>query len=215
MKLTSINISKPIAIEYEGEMITTGIFKKPVAGLVFVGNEHLAGDGQADLQNHGGESKAVYAFSADHYPYWCDTLHADLQAGAFGENLTIAGLDESALHIGDRLRVGSCLLEITQPRVPCFKLAIAMNNKKMPKLFVNRFETGVYLRVIEEGEVAVDNNVEVVQLDPSGLSVKALFRAVFDKHYKDTRDTIEQALAIPALSQEWRIMLEEKLAGLK
>lgn len=215
MKLISINISEPIDIEYEGETITTGIFKKPVAGPVLAGREHLAGDGQADLHNHGGESKAVYAFSADHYPYWRDTLNADLQPGAFGENLTLAGLDEAALHIGDRLQVGGCLLEITQPRVPCFKLAIAMNNKKMPKLFVNRFATGMYLRVIEEGELAIGNKVELVQLEPSGISVKILFRAVFDKHFKDRKVTIEQALSIPALSPEWRLTLTEKLASLK
>tara|TARA_B110000208_G_scaffold111730_1_gene137801 strand:+ start:291 stop:956 length:666 start_codon:yes stop_codon:yes gene_type:complete len=213
MEVVSVNISKPIEVEYLGKTITTGIFKKPVEGPINIRNNNLVGDGQADLKNHGGADKAVYVFSADHYPYWSKALNsANLVPGVFGENLTISGLSEAAMHIGDQLSIGSCLLEVSQPRVPCFKLGIALNSNIMPKLFTQHFETGVYLRVLEEGAIEAGNEVSVIKRDPAQISVKTLFQAYFDKTFEDSNEIFAQALLIPALADEWRNHLSNRLA---
>ena len=205
MELISINVSLPIDIEYEGKILSTGIFKKPVDSPVYVSRNNLAGDRQVDLTNHGGEHKAVYAFSCDHYPYWRKVLgKPELNYGQIGENLSISGFDESILHIGDQLQVGGCLLEITQPRVPCFKLGIAVGNKKMPRLFVQHFATGIYLKVLQEGVIETGHKVELVSSGKHQLSVKHLFRSYYDKQFSDAREVLETALEIPELSHEWR-----------
>lgn len=213
MQVISVNVSTPVEIEYQGKTITTGIFKKPVKGSVSVINHNFVGDGQADLKNHGGSDKAVYAFSSDHYPYWREVLNSpDLAPGTFGENLTISKLDESELHIGDQLSIGSCLLEVSQPRVPCFKLGIAVSSKTMPKLFTQNFETGVYLRVLQEGAITAGDLVSITKRDPSKISIKVLFQAYFDKTFRGQTDIFERALLIPTLATEWRNHLSARLA---
>jgi len=159
MRLISINTSRPTQVEYQGKIISTGIFKKLVIGKVYVAKENLQGNQQADLKRYGGEHKVVYAFSFDHYEYWAEVLRqTKLSRGIFGENLTISGLDEANLHIGEQLSIGECVLEITQPRVPCHKLGIAVGNKDIPRLFIEHFATGIYMRVIKEREF---NNARV------------------------------------------------------
>ncbi len=214
MNLLSINTSLPTEIEYQGRIISTGIFKKPVAGAVFVAKNNLKDDLQADLKNHGGEHKAVYAFSSDHYPYWSNVLqNSELKPGIFGENLTISGFDESTLHIGDQLGIGQCILEITQPRVPCFKLGIAVGNKKMPRLFIENFATGAYLRVIQEGAIETGSKVELIKEGKFKVSVNSLFRAYFDKNYQASRAVMETAVHIPELSSEWIKKLSIRLSS--
>lgn len=211
MNILSINVSRPREIEYRGKKITTGIFKQPLTGPVYISRHGLAGDSQADLKNHGGEHKAVYAFSADHYAHWSRQLRIPkLTFGSFGENLSISGFDESMLHIGDQLRIGECLLEISQPRVPCFKLGIALDVKEMPRLFVANFATGIYLRVIEEGSIETGAKVEVVKQGKFQLSVESVFRAIFDKNYKQSSYIMEKALLVPELSPEWREKLRAR-----
>ena len=216
MNLLSINTSLPIDIEVQGKMITTGIFKKPVEGAVFVDKVNLKDDLQADLKNHGGEHKAVYAFSSDHYSYWSNVLqNSELTPGIFGENLTISGFDESTLHIGDQLSIGECILEITQPRVPCFKLGIAVGNKDMPRLFIENFATGAYLRVLQEGFIETGNQVKVVKEGMHKVSVKSLFSAFFDKTYPASNAVMETALLIPELSLEWRKKLTVRVSSVR
>ena len=215
MNLLSINTSFPTDIEYQGRTISTGIFKKPVEGAVFVAKENLKNDLQADLKNHGGEHKAIYAFSSDHYPYWRNVLqNSELKPGIFGENLTISGFDESTLHIGDQLSIGQCVLEITQPRVPCFKLGIAVNNKNMPRLFIENFATGIYLRVLQEGHIETGSKVELIKEGALKVSVKSLFRAYFDKNYQESMSIMERAVLIPELSAEWFKKLSVRLSSL-
>lgn len=205
MKLISINVAKPKTIEHQGKQITTGIFKQPSATPVFVGKYNLQGDRQADLKNHGGEHKAVYAFAAEHYPIWAKALNQPLIAhGAFGENLTISGFDEAAIHIGDQFRIGQCILELTQPRVPCYKLSIALGDKNMARMFIESFATGAYLRVLREGFIEPNDPVEIIQQNRHRLSVQTLFKAYFDKTFTDSERILEQALLIPQLSDEWR-----------
>ena len=213
MKVKSVNVSTPVEVQYLGKTITTGIFKKPILGSVAIKDNNFIGDGQADLISHGGVDKAIYAFSLDHYAFWEKTLDSPgLPLGTFGENLTISNFEESNLHIGDHLSIGSCLLEVSQPRVPCFKLGIAVNNKKMPKLFMKNFETGVYLRVINEGEVEAGDDVVVAYKDPSQISIKRLFQAYYDKTFDRPLEVFEQALLVPALADEWRQHLSMRLS---
>lgn len=212
MNILSVNTSLPTEIEYQGKMITTGIFKKPVTGPVYVSKSNLAGDQQVDLKKHGGEYKAIYAFSSDHYSHWCKVLgYPEMNPGIFGENLTISGFDESCLHIGDKLSIGQCILEVTQPRVPCYKLGIAVGNENMPRLFVANLATGVYLRVIEEGYVEEGNAVNIVEKGKFQLSIKSLFRSYFDKTYEKSRNVMEKALLISELSPEWKEKISARL----
>lgn len=214
MNLLSINTSLPIDVEVKGKMITTGIFKKPVEGTVFVDKDNLKNDLQADLKNHGGEHKAVYAFSSDHYAYWSNALqNSELKPGIFGENLTISGFDESTLHIGDQLSIGECILEITQPRVPCYKLGIAVGNKDMPRLFIENLATGAYLRVLQKGFIETGSQVNLVKEGLHQVSIKSLFSAFFDKNYLASSDIMERALLIPELSLEWRKKLTVRLSS--
>ena len=213
MKLLSINISLPTDIQYQGKTISTGISKKPVKGAIFVAKNNLKDDLQADLKNHGGEHKAVYAFSSDHYHYWAKLLNnSELTPGSFGENLTISGFDESTLNIGDQLSIGECILEITQPRVPCSKLGIAVGNKEMPRLFIDHFATGIYLRVLQEGFIETGSPIQRVKENEYRVTVQSLFQAFYDKNYQNPRAVLEKALLIPELSLEWQKKLSVRLA---
>jgi MOSC domain-containing protein YiiM len=155
MKVVSLNVSQVQEVSHKGKTVLTGIFKKPTADKVLVHKDHLEGDAQGDLTVHGGDEKAVYAFSANHYDYWRHALsQPDLHFGQFGENLTITDLDEADFCIGDQLSIGECILEVSQPRVPCFKLGIALNNDKAPSLYSKHGATGIYFRIIESGFIA-------------------------------------------------------------
>jgi MOSC domain-containing protein YiiM len=212
MKLISVNKSKQKAIEYQGNEILTGIFKESVEGKTFVQKHHLEGDEQADLLNHGGSHKAVYAFSYDHYDYWSKVLkNPNLKNGAFGENLTISGLDEAHLFIGDQFSIGECVLEISQPRVPCFKLGIALNNTKAPKLFTKSFNTGIYFRVIKEGAITAGDQVIKIYSVPNSVSIRSLFRAYFDKSYDHANQVMAEALLLEALAPEWQNKLTSRM----
>ena len=212
MELVSINVSLSKEIEFNNEKIQTGIFKKPVAGSVAITQFNVTGDQQVDLKNHGGEHKAVYGFSADHYAYWRTNLdRPDLSYGQFGENLSITCLDEAILCIGDQLQIGECILEITQPRVPCFKLGIAMNLRIMPKLFIKNAATGIYFRIIQAGTITSGQQVERIYQHPEQLSVQQLFKAYFDSDFVDAISVMQQAATIPQLSHEWQQKVQTRL----
>ncbi len=213
MQVLSVNVSLPVTVEYNGKNISTSIFKKPIEGAVALSELKLKGDQQVDLENHGGGHKAVYAFSANEYDYWQQTLEKpSLHFGQFGENLTISNLDEAQLCIGDRLQINNCILEVTQPRVPCFKLGIALENKLMPKLFIAHASTGIYFKVIQTGSLSAGDKVQVCYQHPSKLSVKTLFQAYFDPEFIDAKKVMQQASKVKALSDEWREKVLKRLA---
>ncbi len=213
MTLVSVNVAQPIAVAHNGTSVMTGIFKQPVAGAVAVHRLNLAGDGQADLTKHGGMHKAVYAYSLDHYSYWRDLLGRDaLPLGQFGENLTVAGLDEAELCVGDQLQIGDALFSISQPRTPCFKLGIRLADPRMPKLFAESLRTGVYLQVLEEGTLAAGSTVEVVARDPHRLSIRTLFDAYRKPDDPAAQEILTRALGISALSPQWREHIAQRLA---
>ncbi|HDY90833.1 MAG TPA: MOSC domain-containing protein [Pseudoalteromonas sp.] len=215
MKIISTNISKIKTLIHNGKEVKTGIFKTPTNEPVVIEKLNIIGDEQADLVNHGGVDKAVYAFSHNHYEYWQKALeNENLSSGVFGENFTISDLDESNIHIGDHIRIGTALLEVSQPRVPCFKLAIALNNKNSLKLFTQHYCTGVYFRVLEQGVAKTGDSVVIEKKASHDISVKKLFQAFFDKKYVGYEDILLEALALPELAVEWQEKLTKKL-GIK
>lgn len=172
MKLLSVNVGQPREVEWRGESVRTSIFKEPVQGRVRVERLKLEGDQQSDLSVHGGIDKAVYAYPSEHYAFWRKELPGvELPWGAFGENLTTEGLLEGETRIGDRLRAGSAEFVVTQPRMPCFKLAIRFGRPDMVKRFMRSGRTGFYLAVVREGEVGAGDAIEAVDQDEARVSV--------------------------------------------
>lgn len=213
MKIISTNISKVKKIIHNGKEIRTGIFKVPTCDKVIIEKMSIIGDEQADLIYHGGEHKAVYAFSSNHYDYWKDTLkNKDLSSGMFGENFTISNLSEENINIGDQFRIGTALLEVSQPRVPCFKLGIALNNKNVLKLFIQNYCTGVYFRVLEPGMAKTGDIVSIEKKSTHDISIKKIFQAYFDKKYVGFENILSEALALNELAPEWKDKLKKKLS---
>ena len=173
MKLISVNAATLKNVSYRGRTVTTGIFKEPLQNRVMVRTLGLDGDQQADLTVHGGPDKAVYIYPSEHYPIWqAEFPDMLLPDGMFGENFTTEGLDESSVHIGDQFRIGSALVEVTQPRQPCYKLGIKMGDARFPKRFLASGRSGFYLRVLEEGEVGAGDVIHRVKVDPKRMTVR-------------------------------------------
>ncbi|HZV33710.1 MAG TPA: MOSC domain-containing protein [Verrucomicrobiae bacterium] len=212
MKLLSINVAMLRPISHRGNEVMTGIYKQPVKGSVKAGRLGLAGDAQADLENHGGIYKAVYSYPFEHYSDWSRELgRNDFALGQFGENLTVTGLSEDNVRIGDVFRIGTALLEVTQPRVPCFKLAHKMGLPEFPKKFIASGRTGFYHRVLEEGEMSAGDAIERIKTDPNGVSAREMMRIMHID--RDDVAAMEKAVGIPALTPSWREELEERLRG--
>jgi MOSC domain-containing protein YiiM len=211
MKLLSVNVSRPREVAHGSETVTTGIFKQPVEGRVMLGTLNLDGDGQADLVGHGGIYKAAYTYSVENYEYWKRELRReDLAFGQFGENFTVEGMPEDEVHIGDVFRVGGALVEVTQPRVPCYKLALKMGLKGFEKRFLATCRVGFYLRVLEEGEVGAGDGVDRVRIDPERITVREMCHLLyFDP---ENLEGARKALRIRALSPGWRQSFEQRLA---
>jgi len=209
MKVVSVNVSLPKVIEYRGQSLHTSIFKEPVNGRVAVRRLSLQGDWQADLRYHGGLNKCVYAYPFEHYAWWAQELDRDdLVPGQFGENLTLEGLTEEMVRLGDVLRIGTCSLQVTQPRYPCFKLGIRMGSPGFPKRFLASGRTGYYLRVLEEGDLAAGDALELVERSQQ-LTVRELWHLVqFDK---ENIEGARLALRCQTLGPEWREPLEERV----
>ena len=210
MKLLSVNVSLPKEIQHNGKTITTGIFKEPVNDRVMLRELNLAGDGQADLVGHGGVYKSVYVYSIHNYDYWQQELKRnDFAFGQFGENFTVEGMLENEVCVGDVFRVGAALVEVTQPRVPCFKLGIKMDWSKFPKVFLQSCRVGFYLGVLEEGEVGAGDVIERTKTDPEGMTVREVCQLLyFDQK---NLEGAKKALRIQALSPGWRGSFEERL----
>ncbi len=212
MKLISVNVSQPKPVTTaDGTTVMTGIFKEPVPGPVLLRRLNLEGDRQADLTVHGGADKALYAYPVEHYSYWQRVLNVEqFRFGQFGENLTIAGLTEDTVRIGDVYRIRQATVQVTQPRVPCYKLGLKFQIPAMPKLFLASARSGFYLRVLQEGSIGAGDPIERIQSDPRQLTVRQVFAlAFFDK---DNVELIRKAVAIPSLSDSWREMFEERLS---
>jgi MOSC domain-containing protein YiiM len=208
--IISVNVGEPREVVWKGTRVTTSIFKSPVEGPVDVKTLNLHGDRQSDLSVHGGPFKAVYGYPSEHYPYWRKQLpEADFPCGAFGENLTTEGLFEDQLHIGDQLRVGSALLMVTQPRMPCYKLTIRFDRDDMIKRFIESHSSGFYFSVLEEGELGAGGSMEIVHRDPAAVSVSDIARLYYD-HARGESDLLQRAIHLDALPASWRDYLRER-----
>jgi len=204
MKLISVNTGLPREVSWEGQMVTTGIFKQPTAGRVKVRRLNLDGDGQADLSVHGGPSKAVYAYPSEHYLYWRGQFPGmDMPWGMFGENLTLEGLLEDQVNIGDRLRIGSAEFIVTQPRMPCYKLGIRFGRKDIIPRFLKSGRSGFYLAVLKEGELEAGEAVHLLSKAQDSATVADVFRMRADRKNKIV-DLIQRVLQSKALPEGWR-----------
>jgi MOSC domain-containing protein YiiM len=211
MQVVSVNVGKPRDLPTPEGVVQTGIFKQPVRGRVMLRTLNLEGDAQADLQHHGGVYQAVYAYPGEHYARWARELgRTDLTFGQFGENFTVAGMPEDEVCIGDVFRVGGAVVEVTQPRVPCFKLGLKMGSAEFPKRFLASGRVGFYMRVLEEGDVASGDTVERLQTAPDRMPVRDVIHLFFFD--RDNAPMNRRAARLAALSPEWRQRFAERVA---
>ena len=210
MKILSINLGLPRLVMRNDEPVSTGIFKEPVAGRVMLRTLNLDGDRQADLSVHGGPEKAVYAYPSEHYDFWKRELpDMDLPWGMFGENFTTQGMFETETNVGDRFRIGSAEVMVTQPRMPCYKLGIRFGRTDILKRFLASERTGFYFSVLKEGEVGAGDEVELIEKNASGVRVVDVTRLYSSD--KRNIDLLQQAVATKALPDNWRDYFRERL----
>jgi MOSC domain-containing protein YiiM len=208
--IVAVSVGLPRDVEWQGRTLRTSIFKEPVGGPVRVRTTNLDGDRQSDLSVHGGPDKAVYLYPAEHYPWWRERLgREDLAWGNFGENLTIEGLSEEDLSIGDVLRAGGAELMVTQPRIPCVKLAARLGRADIVRLFLESRRSGFYCSVLTEGDVAAGDGVEVIDRAPLRMSVREMVDLYAAK--APPREAVERALSLRGLAEVWRRELQQKL----
>ena len=209
MKVITVNTGEPRTISWKGADVVTGIFKYPVDKPLFLGKTGVMGDHVMDSRFHGGKDKACYLYSAGHYPYWKKLFpEAEWEWGMFGENLTVDNLDESQLLIGDIFRIGGAIVQVTQPRQPCFKLGIRLGNQDAVKRFSLADFPGAYVRVLEEGFVQKDNEVILVKSYPGSPSLKMVFNMLFHDNF--VRDEVTIAAGSPFMAESCRKDLSKK-----
>ncbi len=212
MKLISVNVAEPKLVPYQIQEVATGIFKKPVNGPVTVRFLNLDGDRQADLRVHGGPNKAVYAYTRENIAYWRKRLgREDLVPGTFGENLTVEELLETAVAIGDEFEIGTARFQVSQPRLPCFKLGIALGMPNFPDTFQRSRRTGFYLRVLREGVISTGDEIRRFPTpDAEPISVSEMVRIISARQLDP--DDARRALKLGALSEGWKRQISDKLA---
>jgi ferredoxin-NADP reductase/MOSC domain-containing protein YiiM/ferredoxin len=209
-RLLSVNVGMPHDIQWDGRTVHTGIWKERVSGRRMVRRLNVQGDGQGDLNGHGGVNRAVFVYQIESYRYWQKYLgRDDFTYGQFGENFTIEGLADQDVCIGDRYRIGSALFEVSQPRVTCYRVGIRLEEPQMPTLLVGHHRPGFYLRVLDEGEVGEGDAVELDQRGPEAMTIAEIDALLYLPNRK--RRDLERALRIPALSEGWRGSFRELL----
>jgi MOSC domain-containing protein YiiM len=209
-KLISVNIGLPRVIMNNGEPITTGIFKEPVAGRVMLRTLNLDGDRQADLSVHGGASKAAYAYPSEHYEYWKQEFpEMKLPWGMFGENFTTAGLFEIELNIGDKFEVGSAVVMVTEPRMPCYKLGIKFGRADIVRRFLASERTGFYFAVLQEGEVGVGDQIKLVERSKHSVKTNDITRLYTRE--KHNVGLLRRAIEVEALPEGWKSYFQHRL----
>lgn len=193
MQIISTNIAEPTTINWRGQEIQTGIYKYAVETPIFLGIEDVENDHVIDRRYHGGADKACYLYSADHYPFWKQKYpNLKWEWGMFGENLTVGGLDESEIRIGDSFLVGEAVVQVTQPRQPCFKLGVRFANQKMVNEFWSAPYSGIYVRILQSGNVAKGDYFSLIERNADSLSVNQVF-SIFSRERENT-DLMKRAL---------------------
>jgi MOSC domain-containing protein YiiM len=214
MKLLSVNVGLPRLLAWQGNTFKTGIFKKPVPGRIMLRTTNLDGDRQADLSVHGGPNKAVYGYPSEHYEYWRGELSQhQLEWGALGENFTTEGLLETQVSVGDRYRVGSAVIKVRTPRLPCFKLAAKFQRDDVIERFLHSGHSGYYFSVVEEGEVGAGDEFEFLGGEaPPNLTIAEMFRL----YVSPSPDlvSLQRAVQVRMLPESWRERFQARMAAM-
>ena len=209
-KVLSVNVGLPREFEYNSRPARSAIWKSPVAGRVAARGVNLAGDDQADRRAHGGPDKALYAYAVEDLGWWVQELARPLQYGELGENLTTEGIDMNGALVGERWAIGTTVLEISEPRVPCWRLGVRMNDKLFPRRFTEALRPGAYLRILVEGDVGAGDEIQVIERPDHDLTVRDVLRI-----YAVDRQEVGRLLAIPGMSGSWRRWAEQYLQETK
>ena len=215
MKVLSVNVGFPRKILFNGQIITTAIFKDPVKGPISLRKLNLDGDKQADLTVHGGLDKAVYSYPSEHYVYWRKQFpNTDLVWGMFGENFTTEGLFEDAVNVGDQFQIGSAKLVATQPRMPCYKLGVRFGRMDVIRRFMASGRPGIYFKVLTEGEVQRDDKIKIIRRDKNNVTVKDIVSLYIARNDINNIETMKRATKIRDLPEGWRYEFEQKIERL-
>jgi len=198
-RVVSVNVGTPREFTLNGKTHTSAIWKEPVEGRLAVRGVNVKGDDQADRKNHGGPDKAIYAYALEDYDWWSTELGRSITPGTFGENLTLTGLEVNQALVGERWRVGHTVLEVAQPRLPCYKLANRMGDRAFARRFATASRWGAYLRIVEEGDVAAGDSVVVLSRPDHSVTIDLIGRI-----YEDDHSRASEMLAAPQLPESWR-----------
>ncbi len=210
--IVSVNVGLPREVAWQGRTVRTAVWKQPVTGRIFARRLDLDGDGQADLRAHGGEQRALLVYQLESYRYWASYLgRSDLVPGNFGENLTVEGLADSEVCIGDRFRIGGTIVEVSQPRDTCYRVGIRLENPEMPALLVAHRRPGFYFRVVQEGEIGAGDRIEKLSDGPEHMTVAEIDALLYSADHP--LDALRRAVRIPALSQDWQGSMQVLLAA--
>jgi len=213
VEIVSLNVGKPVTITYAGRKLVSGIYKRPVEAALYLAECNFTGDAQADLVHHGGREKAVCVYPVEHYPYWEKVLGQSLHKGAFGENLTVRGMLEEEVCIGDIYQLGEAVVQVSQPRQPCHKLAKRYDCKELPRRLEETGYTGYYFRVLREGWVGPNSSIKLLERHPHKLSVAFANRIMH--HAKQDTTGIKRLLDVKELSASWQATLAKRLQGVQ
>ena len=198
-KVLSVNVGAVREVEYGGRLAKSGIWKSSVTGRIAARGVNLAGDDQADRKAHGGPDKAVYAYAIEDSRWWERELGRSLAYGEFGENLTTEGIDVNNALVGERWAIGTTVLEVSEPRIPCWRLGVRMNDKLFPRRFTAALRPGSYLRIVVVGDVGAGDEIRIIEKPDHDLTVRDVFR-IFSRD----RGEVERLLAVPRMSESWR-----------
>jgi len=214
MKIVSVNIGTERTIKWKKETYSTGIFKEPVDGPIFLDGRGVIGDHINNLKVHGGIDKACYGYGENHYDYW-KGLYPDLSwtYGMFGENLTISNIDESQIMIGDIYKVGEAIIQVSQPRQPCNKFAAKFGATEVIKQFIDYDHPGVYFRVIQSGDVKIDDDLSLDLRNDNALSIQQIYQLLYSKRDKVGQDMAKAAIydsnlaksSIDSIRRHWKV----------
>lgn len=197
--VVSVNVGRTRQFEYEERAVQSAIWKNPVTGRIAVRGVNLDGDEQADRRAHGGPDKAVYAYAIEDTRWWEKQIGRPLSYGNFGENLTTQGIDVNDALIGEHWKIGSTVLEVSEPRVPCWRLGVRMNDKLFPRRFTEALRPGSYLRIVVEGDVGAGDEIRIIERPNHTMTIRDVFRIYTRDHAE-----VETLLSIPQLSESWK-----------
>jgi MOSC domain-containing protein YiiM len=209
-RVVSVNVGAVREFEYKGRPAKSAIWKSPTARRIAARGVNLEGDQQADRKAHGGPDKAIYAYALEDMRWWEQQIGRSLSYGEFGENLTTEGIDVNTALVGDRWEIGATILEVSEPRIPCWRLGVRMNDEMFLRRFTQAMRPGTYLRIVVEGDVGAGDKIRVVERPDHNLTIRDVFRI-----YTRDRDEVERLLAVPQMSESWRTWAEDWLRKAK